>query len=110
MERHTLYVSLAPGVEHPESVEPSPLNVQWCYEHDDDEELGTSSANLDAERSQADESPERPPSKRRQVVQDWSEDEMEEDVSACMLNPQKKRSEQARAGGSVVPVQRPQEG
>jgi hypothetical protein len=31
VERHNLYVSLAPGVEHPQSVEHLPLNVQWCY-------------------------------------------------------------------------------
>jgi hypothetical protein len=31
VERHNLYVLLALGVEHPQSVEPLPLNVQRCY-------------------------------------------------------------------------------
>jgi hypothetical protein len=31
VERHNLYVSLAPRVEQPQSVEPPPLNVQRCY-------------------------------------------------------------------------------
>jgi hypothetical protein len=91
-------------------VEPPLHNVQRCYEHVDDEELGTSSVNPGVERSRADENPEQPPSKRRQVVQIWLDDEAEEDASAYMLNPRKKRSEQARAGGSAVPVQGPQEG
>jgi hypothetical protein len=32
MERHNLYVLLAPRVEHPQSVELPPQNVQQCYE------------------------------------------------------------------------------
>jgi hypothetical protein len=33
MERHNLFVSLVPRVEHPESMEPPPRNMQWCYVH-----------------------------------------------------------------------------
>jgi hypothetical protein len=33
------------------------------------------------------------------MVRDWSKDEAEEDTSAYMLNPQKKRSEQTMQGG-----------
>jgi hypothetical protein len=41
MERHNLFVSLAPGVEHPQSVEPPLLNAQRCYMHvEDDHEFG----------------------------------------------------------------------
>jgi hypothetical protein len=40
-------------------------------------------------------------------MRDWSEDEAEEDASAYMLNPQKKRSEQAMQGGSTPPVKGP---
>jgi hypothetical protein len=83
VERHTLYVSLAPGVEHPKSVEPPLRSAQRCYEHVDDEEGGTSTANAGAEQLK---SLEEPPSKCRRTIQDWSEDEAEEDASA-MLNP-----------------------
>jgi hypothetical protein len=44
------------------------------------------------------------------MVQDWSEDEEDENVSAYMLNPQKKRSEQTMQGGSTPPVKGLQEG
>jgi hypothetical protein len=35
IERHNLFVSLAPGVEHPQSMEPRPQNVQRCYVEED---------------------------------------------------------------------------
>jgi hypothetical protein len=44
------------------------------------------------------------------VLHDWSEDEAEEDASAYMLNPQKRRSEQTTQGGSTPPAKGPQEG
>jgi hypothetical protein len=48
VERHNLYVSLAPGVEQPQSVEPPPLNVHRCYmDVEDDHEAG---AQADAEK------------------------------------------------------------
>jgi hypothetical protein len=41
VERHNLFVSLAPGVEHPQSVEPPPRNVQRCYVRvEDDHDSG----------------------------------------------------------------------
>jgi hypothetical protein len=41
MERHNLFVSLAPGVEHPQSMEPPPWNVERCYVHiKDDHDSG----------------------------------------------------------------------
>jgi hypothetical protein len=42
------------------------------------------------------------------MVRDWSEDE-EDDASAYMLNPRKKRSEQTRQGGSTPPLMVPTE-
>jgi hypothetical protein len=48
VERHNLYVSLAPGVEQPQSVEPPPLNVHRCYmDVEDDHEAW---AQADAEK------------------------------------------------------------
>jgi hypothetical protein len=44
------------------------------------------------------------------MVRDWSEDEAEEDVSAYMLNPRKKRSGQTTQGESTPPAKGPQEG
>jgi hypothetical protein len=43
------------------------------------------------------------------MVRDWSKDE-EDDASAYKLNPQKKRSEQTRQGGSTPPLMVPIEG
>jgi hypothetical protein len=41
VERHNMFMSLVPGVEHPQSVEPPPLNMQRCYMHvEDDDESG----------------------------------------------------------------------
>jgi len=99
VERHNLFVSLVPGVEHPQSVEPPPLNVPWFYVHvEDDHEFraqaiaGKSPVAADQSKkragsSRANESLEDSTRKRRWTMQDWSEDEAEEDVSAYMLNP-----------------------
>jgi hypothetical protein len=35
-----MYVSLAPEMDHPRSVEPPPWNMQQCYTHIDDNEEG----------------------------------------------------------------------
>jgi hypothetical protein len=36
-----MFVSLVPGVEHPQSVEPPPQNVERCYVHiEDDHDSG----------------------------------------------------------------------
>jgi hypothetical protein len=44
------------------------------------------------------------------MVGDWSEDEAEEDASAYMLNPRKRRSEQTTQGVSTPSAKGPQEG
>jgi hypothetical protein len=44
------------------------------------------------------------------MVQDWSEVEAEEDTSAYMLNPSKKRSEQTMQWGLTPPAKGAQEG
>jgi tartrate dehydratase beta subunit/fumarate hydratase class I family protein len=44
------------------------------------------------------------------MVRDWSKDEVEEDTSAYMLNPQKKRSEQIMHGGSTPSAKGAQKG
>jgi hypothetical protein len=121
VERHNLFVSLAPGVEHPHSVELPPRNVQRCYEDtEDDHEVGARAgvgkspsapdkSKKRAGSSRAQESPEDSTRKHRHMVRDWSEDEVEEDVSAYMLNP-RKRSEQTIQGGSTPSAKGPQEG
>jgi hypothetical protein len=98
MERHNLFMSLAPGVEHPQSVEPPPLNAQQCYVHVKDDHAsgawavaGKSRVAADqlkkgAGSSRANESLEDSTRKHRRMVRDWSGDE-EDDASAYMLNP-----------------------
>jgi hypothetical protein len=122
MERHNLYISLVPGVEQPQSVEPPPLNVQWCYvDVKDDHEtgaraeagkspVGAGQSKKRAGSSEADKALDDSTRKRRRMVRDWSEDEENEDTSAYMLNPQKRRSEQTTHGGSTPLAKGPQEG
>jgi hypothetical protein len=122
VERHNLFVSLAPGVEHLQSMEPPPLNMQCCYVHvEDDHEFGartgarkspvaTNQSKKRVGSSRANESPEDSTMKHRRLVQDWSEDKAEEDASAYMLNSRRKRSEQTMQGGSTPPLKGPQEG
>jgi hypothetical protein len=110
VERHNLFVSLVPGVEHPQSVEPPLLNVQRCYVHvEDDHETGAQAVDgkslvaadqskKRAESSLANENPEDSTRKHRRMVRDWSEDEEDEDASAYMLNPWNKRSKQIMQG------------
>jgi hypothetical protein len=121
MERHNLYMSLAPRVEHPQSVEPPPLNMRRCYM--DVEDNHESRARAVAEKSPiatdqlkkrvgsswANKSLEDVTRKRRRMVQDWLVDEDDEDTSAYMLNPRKKRSEQTMQGGLTPPIKGPQE-
>jgi hypothetical protein len=80
VERHNLYVLLAPGVEQPQSMEPPPLNVQRCYVDVEDDheararvEAGKSlvTANQSkkrAESSQGDKALEDSIRKRRRMV------------------------------------------
>jgi hypothetical protein len=111
VEIHNMFVSLAPGVEHLQSVEPSPQNVQRCYVHnEDDHDSGaragtgkgpviTDQSKKRAKNSPASESPEGSTRKRCQTIIDWSEEEtLEEDARADMLNPRRKRSEQTMQG------------
>jgi hypothetical protein len=82
MERHNMFVSLAPEVEHPQSVEPPPRNVERCYmdiedDHNSGARAGTrkSPVAIDqskkrAESSQANESLEDSTRKRRQTMPD----------------------------------------
>jgi hypothetical protein len=119
VDRHNLYVSLAPRVEQPQSMEPPPLNVQRFYvDVEDDHEAGpraeagkslvaAGQSKKRARSPQADKAPEDSTRKRRRMVRDWSEDD---DASAYMLNPRKRRSEQTTQGGSTPPTKGPQEG
>jgi hypothetical protein len=98
VERHNLFMSLAPRVEHSQSVEPPPWNVQWCYvriedDHDSGAWAGTGKSPVTTDQSkkragssQANESLEDLTRKCHRTMQDWSEDEAEENASAYMLN------------------------
>jgi hypothetical protein len=111
IERHSLYVSLAPGMDHPRSVEPPPRNVQQCYAHVSVEEgEGTLSTGTDT-RSRMDEKQpvapkhskkrpgsseatgvaENPTSKRHRIIQDWSDEDKEENSTADLLNPHRRK-------------------
>jgi hypothetical protein len=91
-------------------MEPPPLNVQRCYvDVEDDHKAGAraeagkspAAAGQSKKRagsSQADKAPEDSTRKCRRMVRDWSEDEEDEDASAYMLNPRKRRSEQTMQG------------
>jgi hypothetical protein len=82
VERHNLFMSLALGVEHPQSVEPPPLNARRCYVHvEDDHESGAlavagkspvaaDQSKKRAGSSWANESPEDSTRKRRRTMQD----------------------------------------
>jgi hypothetical protein len=54
--------------------------------------------------ARANKSPEDSTRKRRRMMRDWAEDE-EDDASAYMLNPRKKRSEQTKQEGHTPPVE-----
>jgi hypothetical protein len=62
IERHLLYMSLAPRMDHPRSVEPPPRNVQQCYTHvnDNEEEDGAPSTGTDTRSRMADKHPVAP--------------------------------------------------
>jgi hypothetical protein len=90
--------------------------MQRCYVHvEDDHESGArvvarkspiaaEQSKKRAGSSRANESPKDSTRKHRHMVRDWSKDKAEEDVSAYMLNPQKKRSEQTIQGGLTPPA------
>jgi hypothetical protein len=107
VERHALYVSLAPRMDHPRGVEPPPRNVQRCYAHVNVEKgdrapstrTSTSSKNTEkhlatlehskkrSRSSETTEVPENPTSKRRRIIQNLSDEEEEENLTADLLNP-----------------------
>jgi hypothetical protein len=61
VERHLLYVSLAPGMDHSRSMEPPPWNVQQCYAHVNVEEGdGAPSAGIDIGSRRAEKHPVTP--------------------------------------------------
>jgi hypothetical protein len=62
VERHLLFVSLAPKMDHPSSVEPPPWNMQQCYAHVDDNEEGdrAPSTETDTRNRMADKHPVAP--------------------------------------------------
>jgi hypothetical protein len=80
--------------------------MQWCYVHIEDDHVsraqtvaGKCLVTIDQSKKrvrsfQANESPEDSTRKHRRMVRDWSEDKAEEDASAFLLNPWKKRSDQ----------------
>jgi hypothetical protein len=72
--------------------------------------VGAGQSKKRAESSEADKALDDSTRKRRRMVRDWSEDEENEDTSAYMLNPQKRRSEQTTHGGSTPLAKGPQEG
>jgi hypothetical protein len=91
------------------------MDVEDDHEAGARAETGKSSVAADQSKKragspQADKAPEDSTRKRRRMVRDWSEDEEDEDASAYMLNPWKRRSKQTRQGGSTPPAKGSQEG
>jgi hypothetical protein len=95
-------------MDHPRSMEPPLWNVQQCYAHVDDNmgeegapSTGTDTRSRGAEKhpvtpdhskkrprsSEATGAPENLTSKHRRIIQDWSDEEEEENLTADMLNP-----------------------
>jgi hypothetical protein len=128
VERHLLYVSLAPGMDHPRSVEPLPRNVQQCYAHVNvEEEDGAPSAGTDIDSRRAEKHPvtpehsnkrsgslettgmpENPTSKRRRMIQSWSDKDEEENPATNLLTPrQRKGVEQTSQEGPSKPAAAP---
>jgi hypothetical protein len=127
-----LYVSLAPGMDHPRNVEPPPWNVQQCYAHIDDNKGGegapstrtdTRSKMAEKQPVASDHSKKRPgsseatgapvnsTSKRRRIIQDWSDEDDEENPIVDLLNPrQRKGVEQTVHEGPSRPAASPSQG
>jgi hypothetical protein len=123
-----LYVSLAPGMDHPRSVEPPPRNMERCYAHvnvdkgDRAPSTRTSTSSKRTEKhpaapehskkrpgsSETTEVPENLTNKRRQIIQDWSDEDEENDPTADLLNPhQRKDVEQTVQEGPSRPTAAP---
>jgi hypothetical protein len=91
------------------------MDVEDDHEAGTQEEAGKSLAAAGQSKkragsSQVDKALEDSTMKRCCMVRDWSEDEEDEDTSAYMLNPRKRRSEQTMQGGSTPLAKGPQEG
>jgi hypothetical protein len=128
MERHTLYVSLVPGMDHPRSVEPPPWNMQRCYAHVNVEKGdGAPSTRTNTGSRTTEKHPvapehskkrprsaettgmmENPTSKRHRIIQDWSDEDEEENLTTNLLNPhQRKGVEQTVQEGLSRPTAAP---
>lgn len=127
VERHLLFVSLPPGADHPQSMEPPPRNVQRCYAHvsDDDDDagaLGASKTALTSRKKRISKGPEgpeqpkkrarpanptrdseNPTSKHHQMVRDWSDDEAE-DLTANLQTASRRQRREEQAGGWALSV------
>jgi hypothetical protein len=132
VERHALYVSLAPRMDHPRSMEPPPRNVQQCYAHVDDNEgaegapsTGTDTRSRITEKhpvalehskkrlrsSETTGMPENLTSKRRRIIQDWSDEDEENDPTTDLLNPRRRKDvERTVQEGPLRPAAAPARG
>jgi hypothetical protein len=115
-------MSLAPKMDHPRSVEPPLRNVQQCYAHIDDNEEGGRAPSTETDTrsrmvekqpvtpehlkkrpgsSEATGVPENSTSKRRQIIQNWSDEDEEENPTADLVTPrQRKGAKQLALEGS----------
>jgi hypothetical protein len=105
-------MSLAPRMDHPRSVEPPPWNIQQCYAHVNNNvggegapSTGIDTRSMVAEKQPAasDHSKKRPgssettealenlTSKRRRIIQDWSDKDEEENPATDLLNPRQRK-------------------
>jgi hypothetical protein len=107
VERHMLYVPLVPRMDHPRSVEPLPRNVQRCYAHVNVEkgdeapstETNTGSRATEKHLVTPEHSKKRPgssktmgmsenlTSKRHRIIQDWSDEDKEKNLTTDLLKP-----------------------
>jgi hypothetical protein len=99
-------------MDHLRSVEPTPRNVQQCYAHVDDTEggEGAPSTGTDTKSRMMEKHPvapehskkrpgslettglpKNPTSKRRRIIQDWSDEDKEENLISNLLNPRRRK-------------------
>jgi hypothetical protein len=111
VERHALYLSLALGMDHLRGMEPPPRNVQRCYAHVNVEKgdgvpstrTNTSSKRMEKHPAALEHSKKRTgslettevlenlTSKRRRIIQDWSVEDEENDLTTNLLNPRRRK-------------------
>jgi hypothetical protein len=118
-------------MDHLRSGEPPPRNMQRCYAHVNVEKgdrapsTGTSTSSKRTEKhpaapehlkkrpgsSETTEVPKNPTSKRRRIIQNWSDEEEEENLTADLLNPRRKKDvEQTVQEGPSRPTVAPARG